>query len=64
MHIIHKRQGNTAFQVGDFSSATRHYRKGVNQLKKLNEGNTVGSSRLASIDRFSHHRHLNPTSCS
>ncbi|KAL7527689.1 hypothetical protein ACHAXR_003458 [Thalassiosira sp. AJA248-18] len=38
--MTHKEDGNTHFKSGDYTSATRSYRKGTNLLKKINEGNT------------------------
>lgn len=38
--MTHKEEGNTHFKSGDYTSATRSYRKGTNLLKKLNEANS------------------------
>lgn len=35
-----KESGNNAFKVGDLATAARHYRKGANQIKKINQANT------------------------
>lgn len=38
--VSYKEEGNGAFKKGDYSSASRSYRRGTNLLKGLNEGNT------------------------
>mmetsp|Transcript_34840 Transcript_34840/g.73500 ORF Transcript_34840/g.73500 Transcript_34840/m.73500 type:complete len:583 (+) Transcript_34840:1271-3019(+) len=38
--MSHKEDGNAHFKSGDYTSATRSYRKGTNLLKKLNKNNT------------------------
>ena len=38
--LAHKEEGNAQFKEGDYTAATRSYRRGTNALKNLNTNNT------------------------